>query len=166
MLVENYPNNPSFHNLPVLITSLSPEETINAGRSFSAYLGEGDIVAFRGILGAGKTCFIKGIALGLGITEEVTSPTYTIISEYEVFLTGKTHMCAKSIPFYHVDAYRLEGNDDFSAIGGDEIVFGKGISVIEWSERIPNFIPPGAFKVDIEIKQNQKRLIHIYRELP
>jgi len=163
MQVENSRINPSFFKIPTIITSFSPEETQMAGKCLSNYLKEGDIVALRGTLGAGKTCFIKGIAKGLGITEEITSPTYTIISEYEGILPGTTPGEQKSLPFYHIDAYRLQGNDDFSAIGGEEIIYGKGISVIEWSDRIPDFIPPHAFKVDIELQLGEKRIIHIYR---
>ena len=145
--------NPTPIKFPALITSTSAEETFILGERLAPLLKRGSVVAMRGPLGAGKTCLAKGIARGLGIDEEVRSPTYTIISEYE----------ADSVPFYHIDAYRLEGNDDFSAIGGEDIVFGDGISVIEWSERIPAFIPLTAFFVDIEIKENDKRLIRINR---
>ena len=116
-------------------------------------------MALKGPLGAGKTCFAKGLARGLGIVEEVTSPTYTIISEYEGTLKG-----GQPVTVYHIDAYRLGGNDDFSAIGGEEIVFGKGVSVIEWSERIPAFVPPLAIRVEIEIKKDDKRSIRLYTE--
>ena len=92
--------------------------------------------------------------------ENITSPSYTIISEYEGTLEGK-----EAVRVYHIDAYRLEGNDDFSAIGGEEIVFGNGISIIEWSDKIPDFIPFSAIKVDIEIKEADKRIIRIYREI-
>jgi tRNA threonylcarbamoyladenosine biosynthesis protein TsaE len=101
-------------------------------------------------LGAGKTCFAKGIARGLGITEEVTSPTYTIISEYQ-----------GSCPFYHIDAYRLRGDDDFTALGGEEIIYGEGISVVEWSERIPASLPKGALFIDMAIEEGGTRNIHI-----
>jgi tRNA threonylcarbamoyladenosine biosynthesis protein TsaE len=86
----------------VKLFSASPEETRAAGERLAPHLPKGAVVALRGGLGAGKTCFAKGIARGLGITEEITSPTYTIISEYEG-------------PFYHIDAYRLAGDDDFAA---------------------------------------------------
>jgi len=66
---------------------------------------------------------------------------------------------------YHIDAYRLEGNEAFSSIGGEDIFFGDGISIIEWSDKIPDFIPLQAIKVDIEIKEGDKRIIRIYREL-
>ena len=147
--------------LPANILSSSPEETRDLGRSIALLLEKGSIVALRGPLGAGKTCLVKGIAAGLGIQEEVTSPTYTIILEYEA---ENFHGSGESVVFYHIDAYRLDGNDDFSAIGGEEIVFGKGISVIEWSERIPDFIPPAAIKIDIAMQEGSQRLIRVYRE--
>lgn len=145
-------------NIPLFFESSSPEETCGLGERFAALLEKGSIVALRGPLGAGKTCFTKGIARGLGVREEVTSPTYTIVSEYESTPSGET------VPLYHIDAYRLRGNDDFTAIGGEEIIFGNGISVIEWSEHIPAFIPPEAFIVDIAIKDTGERLIRIFRE--
>ncbi|GHU57429.1 hypothetical protein FACS189442_6390 [Spirochaetia bacterium] len=93
---------------------------------------------------------IKGIARGLGITEEVTSPTYTIISEY----TGQ-------VPLYHIDAYRLGGDDDFASLGGEEIIYGAGVSVIEWSERLPRSLPSEAITIDIEISGGENRTIRI-----
>lgn len=119
-------------------------------------------MAFRGPLGAGKTCFAKGIARGLGVEDEVTSPTYTIVSEYEA-KTKQKNNGELSGKLYHIDAYRLRGDDDFTAMGGEEIIFGTGISMIEWSERISDSIPQSAFKVDIEILENGDRRIDIYR---
>jgi tRNA threonylcarbamoyladenosine biosynthesis protein TsaE len=98
----------------------------------------------------GKTCFTKGIARGLGVAEELTSATYTIISEYP----GK-------FPLYHIDAYRLQGDDDFNALGGEDFLYGPGVSVVEWSELIPQSIPPAAIIVEISIAQGEKRLIRI-----
>ena len=121
-------------------------------------LGKGSVVALRGPLGAGKTCFVKGIARGLVIDEEVTSPTYTIITEYEGILPNQEH-----VPVYHIDAYRLAGDDDFSNLGGEDVIFGEGISIIEWSEKIPGFIPEQAITVDIELQKDGKRLIKMYR---
>jgi tRNA threonylcarbamoyladenosine biosynthesis protein TsaE len=134
----------------VNIVSSSPAETIAAGERIAGLLHEGSIVALRGGLGAGKTCLTKGIARGLGITEEITSPTFTIISEYQ----GK-------LPFYHIDAYRLGGDDDFTALGGEDLLYGKGISVIEWSERLPHTVPQNALVVEIEISGADKRIIRI-----
>ena len=127
-------------------------------------LETGNIVALKGPLGAGKTCFVKGIASGLGVVETITSPTYTIISEYEAFLRKAAFPGTSSpVPLYHIDAYRLNGSDEFSAIGGEEIIFGNGISLIEWSERVQEHIPDGAFRVNIEIGKEDLRLISIYQ---
>ena len=151
-------------SIPMVYTSSKAEDTFALGERLALLLGKGSVVALRGPLGAGKTCLVKGIARGLRVEEEVTSPTYTIVSEYEGELPEKNGLEKESVSFYHIDAYRLNGNDDFSAIGGEEIIFGKGISVIEWSDRIPGFISPGALRVDIGIDGDGKRLISINQE--
>jgi len=145
-------------DLPAAFITLSGEETFALGMRLSSLLVKGDVVALNGPLGAGKTCFTKGIAEGLGIEEELTSPSYAIISEYECLAGGE------KVPFYHIDAYRLEGNDDFSAIGGEDIVYGNGISVIEWGDRIPAFIPSGAYRIDFEIIEDDKRSVKIVKQ--
>jgi tRNA threonylcarbamoyladenosine biosynthesis protein TsaE len=122
------------------------------GEKISGRLKKGSIVALRGGLGAGKTCLAKGIARGLGILEEVTSPTYTIISEYSQ---------ASRVPLYHIDAYRLKGDDDFEALGGNEYIYGEGISVIEWSERLPLSIPPTAVVIEISLLEDGRRRIDL-----
>jgi len=91
--------------------SFSPDETAELGERLARRLGPGSVIALRGGLGAGKTCLVKGIARGLGITENVTSPTYTIISEY-----------AGAVPLYHIDAYRLSGDEDFENTGAGELL--------------------------------------------
>jgi len=151
-------NCPISLTLPASIISSSPEETFFLGKKIARLLEKSGVVALHGPLGAGKTCLAKGIAEGLGVKETVTSPSYTIVSEYEGFIGGN------SVQIYHIDAYRLAGSDDFSAIGGEEIVFGGGISIIEWCERIPDFIRSGVLRVDIQIMDNEKRLFSIYRE--
>ena len=103
-----------------------------------------------GSLGVGKTCFVKGLTRGLGIKENVTSPTYTIINEY-----------SGDIPLYHIDAYRLNGDEDFENTGAGECLYMDGITVIEWSERIPKSIPADAIKVYIDITGQQNRIIRI-----
>ena len=142
-------------DLPATIISLSEDETFALGERLAPMLVKGDVVALKGPLGAGKTCFTKGLARGLGVEEEPTSPSYAIISEYECFILNE------KVPVYHIDAYRLGGDDEFSAIGGEEIVFGNGISIVEWSERVPNFIPPGAYKVEFEILEDNKRRVRL-----
>jgi tRNA threonylcarbamoyladenosine biosynthesis protein TsaE len=99
------------------------------------------VIALRGGLGAGKTSLAKGVARGLGIEEEVTSPTYTIVSEYE----GRLRL-------HHIDAYRLAGSQDFEEIGGPDLLADPGaLSLIEWSERIEEALPRGAAVLELEI---------------
>lgn len=130
--------------------SRSPEETVAIGERIAARLKSGSVLALRGGLGAGKTCLAKGIARALGITETVTSPTYTIVSEYR-----------GTLPLYHIDAYRLGGDEDFANIGGDELLDGGGVALVEWSERIPRSLPSGAITIQIEITGPQERRITI-----
>jgi tRNA threonylcarbamoyladenosine biosynthesis protein TsaE len=137
-------------NSPINILSRSREETLALGKRLAGLLVPGSVVALRGPLGAGKTCLAKGIALGLGINEEITSPTYTIVSEYQ-----------GSCPLYHIDAYRLSGDDDFASLGGEEFIYGEGISVVEWSDRIPSSIPQDAVFVYIEMGEGEERNIRI-----
>jgi tRNA threonylcarbamoyladenosine biosynthesis protein TsaE len=137
-------------NSPLNILSSSREETLALGEKLAGFLAPGSVVALEGPLGAGKTCFAKGIARGLGIEEEITSPTYTIVSEYQ-----------GAFPFYHIDVYRLSGDGDFASLGGEEFIYGKGISVVEWSDRIPSSIPRDSVFVDIEIREGGARNIRI-----
>jgi tRNA threonylcarbamoyladenosine biosynthesis protein TsaE len=139
---------------PAEFFSNSPEETEALGERFALKLRPGGVLALRGPLGAGKTCFAKGLARGLGVEEEVTSPTYTIVSEYEA-------RPADPLPLYHIDAYRLRGEDDFEALGGRELLYGGGICVVEWSERIETALPPEAVLVEIEIRGPNSRLIRV-----
>jgi tRNA threonylcarbamoyladenosine biosynthesis protein TsaE len=132
------------------LVSSAPEETQALGERLARRLSPGAVVALRGGLGSGKTCLTKGIACGLGVRETVTSPTYTIISEY-----------SGDLPLYHIDAYRLAGDDDFESTGAPELLGGNGVAVIEWSERIPRSLPEGAITVTIEITGPQERVIHI-----
>ena len=152
-------------DLPLTVICSTPEETFALGITLAVLLKEGSVVALKGPLGVGKTCLAKGIARGLRVEEELTSPSYTIISEYSGIISEENAPQKKNpVRIYHIDAYRLGGNDDFSAIGGEEIVFGNGISIIEWSENIPGFIPDKALKVDMNILEDQKRHIRVYEE--
>jgi len=134
------------------LISNSPDETIALGKKIAASLSAGSVVAITGTLGSGKTCLTKGIALGLGITENITSPTYTIINEYQR---------ERSPALYHIDAYRLNCDKDFEDIGGIDTINCGGISIIEWSERIPNSIPKNSISVNLEIKDGFSRTIKI-----
>jgi len=134
------------------IVSNSPEETIMLGKRIAGFLAAGSVVALEGCLGSGKTCLTKGIALGLGITENITSPTYTIINEYQN---------GSSPTLLHIDAYRLNCDKDFEDIGGDQTINSGGISIIEWSERIPESIPENSIKIRMEITSSLSRAIKI-----
>lgn len=113
-------------------------------------LQSGDVVAFSGGLAAGKTTFMKGVAQALGVQSEITSPTYTIISEY----SGR-------VPLYHMDAYRLHGAEDFLALGVEELLYGDGICAIEWSERVIDAIPAEAVHIEIAILDENLRRFRI-----
>jgi tRNA threonylcarbamoyladenosine biosynthesis protein TsaE len=102
-----------------------------------------------GTLGAGKTTLVKGIAQALDIEEEVTSPSFTIISEYE-----------GSLPLYHMDLYRIESIREFEDLGSDEMLGGKGICVIEWSEKVESVLPPHV-RVHITVEDGTTRVIEI-----
>jgi tRNA threonylcarbamoyladenosine biosynthesis protein TsaE len=140
---------------PTEFFSNAPEETEALGERLARGLEPGSVLALRGGLGAGKTRFAKGLARGLGVREEVTSPTYTIVCEYEARWNNAP------LPFYHIDAYRLTGEDDFEALGGRELLDGGGICLIEWSERIESALPPRVILVEIEITGENSRIIRV-----
>ena len=104
----------------------SPQETENLGAALGKILRPGTVLAYRGDLGAGKTAFTRGLARGLGYTEPVTSPTYTIVNEY---LGGR-------LPLFHFDMYRLASSDDLWDIGWEDYLERGGICAVEWSENV------------------------------
>ena len=128
----------------------SEEETVLLGKELGEKLKKSDVVALDGTLAAGKTYFTKGIALGLKIQEEITSPTFTVISEY----LGR-------LPLYHMDIYRLAGEEDFLNIGAEDMLYGNGVCVIEWSEKIREILPKNTISVKISINSNNSRSISI-----
>ena len=133
--------------------SHSAEETFNIGRQLGATLDAGDFVAFRGDLGAGKTCCIQGIAVGLGVSDRslVTSPTFTLIQEYH----GR-------LPIYHFDVYRLAHEEDLYDLGYEEYFYGEGVTLLEWADRIPHFLPDEYLALHLHIQPDQTRCVHIY----
>lgn len=118
--------------------SSNADETIELGRKIGSMLHKGDILAMQGTLAAGKTTITKGIAESLGVTDVITSPTFCLISEYE----GK-------MPLYHLDVYRLEGSEDFINLGTDDMLYGDGVSIIEWSEKIMDELPKDVITIII-----------------
>lgn len=117
----------------------SAEETIELGKKIGVLLQKGDIIALQGTLAAGKTTITKGIALALGVQDEITSPTFCLISEYE----GK-------IPLYHMDVYRLDGGEDFINLGAEDLIYGNGVSLIEWSEKVMDELPKKTIILKLE----------------
>ena len=128
----------------------SPEETIALGEKIGSKLVKGDVIAMQGTLAAGKTTITKGIAKALGIDETITSPTFCLISEYY----GK-------MPLYHMDVYRLEGGEAFVNLGTDDMIYGDGVSIIEWSEKIMNELPKRTIILKITPQDDGSRKIEI-----
>jgi len=132
-------------------TTATAEETVQLGVQIGKNLRPGSVVALSGPLGSGKTTFTKGVASGLGIQETVTSPTFTLINEYE-----------GTIPLYHIDTYRLENVEEFQEIGGEELLYDKGVVIIEWSDKIASLLPPHHIAVTIELADNGARYFSIH----
>ena len=117
----------------------SEQETEELGARLAERLEPGAVIAFTGDLGAGKTAFTRGLARGLGITGRVTSPTFTIVNEYE----------GGRLPLFHFDMYRLGGEEDLFDIGWEDCLNRGGVCAVEWSERIAGALPPETIKVTI-----------------
>lgn len=128
----------------------SAEETIALGYKIGKKLKKGDIIAMQGTLAAGKTTITKGIAQALEISEEITSPTFCLISEY----SGK-------MPLYHMDVYRLDGTEDFINLGVDDMLYGDGVCIIEWSEKIMEELPKNTIILRILPQEDGSRKIEI-----
>ena len=120
--------------------SNSEKETFAVAEEIARQASPGDIYLLEGDLGVGKTVFAKGFARGLGITEPVTSPTFTIVQVYE----------GGRLPFYHFDVYRIGDIEEMEEIGYDDYFFGEGVCLIEWAELIEELIPEGAISITIE----------------
>ena len=128
----------------------SEQETKELGVRLGRSVPSGTVVSLQGPLGAGKTVIAKGIAEALQINEAIVSPTFTLVQEY-----------VGTMPLHHMDLYRLHGIDDFSGIGGEELLYSDGITLIEWSEKIEDILPPGTVRVKIAIGDNGSRDIMI-----
>ena len=118
----------------------SPEETYELGRKIGLQARPGQVYTLTGDLGVGKTVFTQGVAAGLGITEPVSSPTFTIVQVYE---EGR-------LPFYHFDVYRIGDIEEMEEIGYDDYFFGKGICLIEWAELIEEILPDDRISITID----------------
>lgn len=123
----------------IQMVTVSPEETAAVGFCLGRALQAGDVVCLIGELGTGKTHFTKGIARGLGIEGDVTSPSYTILQTYE----GR-------IPLYHFDLYRMERADELFDIGFDEFIYGQGACIVEWADKFLTHMPRERLTVVLE----------------
>ena len=131
--------------------SNSPAETEAIGQRFAQDVAIGSVLALQGELGSGKTLFTKGLVAGLGSDATVTSPTFTIVHEYP----------GGRLPVYHLDFFRLEDTQSLARLGLNDYFFGDGVSVIEWADRFPEFVPAQARWILFEIKSENARMINV-----
>ncbi len=115
-------------------------ETLKLGEKLAKNAYAGEIITLDGDLGSGKTVFAKGFARGLGIDEPITSPTFTIVREYE---SGR-------LPLYHFDVYRIDSPDEMYEVGFDDYLFGNGVCIIEWAENIREILPENIVRISIK----------------
>ena len=134
------------------VSTQSAEETRAAGERLGRTLGPGDVVALTGDLGAGKTCFVQGLARGLGARIWATSPTFVLVNEYRA-----------DLPIHHVDAYRVAGPDELIDIGVLELIDGDGVTLIEWADKVAALLPGRAIHVAIEGVGDEPRTIRTRR---
>jgi len=130
--------------------SRSPEETRALGEKLGAKLQPGAVIACIGELGAGKTCFLQGLARGLGVSSAVTSPTFVLVNQYR----GR-------LPVFHLDAYRTEALTEVLELGLEEMMHGDGVTVIEWADKILPLLPPGTVMVRIRGLGDEPRCIEV-----
>ena len=132
------------------LQSASPEETERAGERLAARLRPGSVVALVGDLGAGKTCFIRGLVRGLGVNQTVSSPTFVLVNEYR----GR-------LPVFHVDAYRTESLAELLDLGLDEYIGGDGVTVVEWADKLPALLPAHTIWVHLMGLGDEPRTISV-----
>jgi len=137
----------------MVLISRSPEETFRIGKVLAENLEAGDVIALTGELGTGKTCLTQGIASGLGVPDHyaVTSPTFTLVNEYP----------GRHLNLYHLDVYRLAGNSDLAEMGWEEYLYGDGVAVVEWAEKVLETFPHDSIFVVMTYVDEQERRIEI-----
>ena len=139
------------HRVRFQITSTAAEETAGFGSRLGQLLPADTVLLLSGEFGVGKTVFAQGVAAGLGVESAVTSPTYTLVSEYE----------GRKLPFYHMDLFRLNGDDPFEEMGAEEYVNTDGVTAIEWPESIQRRWNGAHIAVTMEHRGGDKRMIKI-----
>ena len=135
-----------------VVLTHSPEETEAAGEDLGRALGGGDVVGLCGELGAGKTCFVRGVARALGVRGRPLSPTFTLVNEYR-----------GTRPVYHVDAYRTESIAELLELGLEEYFDGDGVTLIEWADKMRPLLPARTISVRIEGVGDEPRRITVHR---
>ena len=133
----------------MMIESFGPGDTYSLGQRLGREAKKGDIVCLNGDLGVGKTVFTQGFAAGLGITEPVNSPTFTILQQYD---EGR-------LPLYHFDVYRIGDVSEMDEVGYEDCFYGDGVTLIEWPERIHGLFPPHTVYVDIRRGEKEEERI-------
>lgn len=136
-----------------IVITHSPEETEEVGFSLAGLVGDGDVVALVGDLGAGKTTFVRGLARGLFVRDVILSPS---------FLLGRSY--AGRIPFHHLDLYRIRSAEDLAEVGLRELLPpDSGVTAVEWADRVPDLIPREAIRVRLEHAGDDRRRITLRR---
>lgn len=122
------------------------EETMALGEKLGAMFAAGDVIALFGDLGAGKTTLTKGIARGMNLSDDIHSPTFTLIHEHP-----------GAIPLYHIDLYRLAYEEEVEGIGIEEYIYGDGVTIIEWADRMKSMLPEGRLDIDLKMRGDTER---------
>lgn len=135
--------------MTVTVTTYSPEETIAFAEKAGKLLRGGDVIAYRGGLGAGKTTFTRGLSLGMGLGDDVTSPTFALVNEYR----------GERLSLIHFDMYRINGEADLETTGFFDYMDDETVLAVEWSENIADALPKDSITVDIELIDDNTRTI-------
>ena len=139
------------HLYELNIRSRSPDETIKIGEAIGQTANPGDLVLLRGQLGTGKTCLTQGILWGLGGTEYARSPTFVLMSQYEARMT-----------LYHIDLYRIGSIQELEILGLEEVIFGDGVTVVEWAERSGDLFIANGLNIEISYDRTDNRIMNLY----
>jgi len=132
------------------IVTHSPEETVRAAQKLGSMLRPGDMIAYKGGLGAGKTTFTRGLAIGLGLGDNVSSPTFALVNEYR----------GSKITLYHFDMYRISTEEGLESTGFYDYDFENNVAAVEWSENIAQFLPENTIYITIDpLSENEREII-------
>ena len=136
----------------IRVETNSPSETKALGRKIGRELKSGDLIALIGELGAGKTCLVQGLAVGLGVNPKdyVASPSFVLVKEYR----GR-------LPIYHIDLFRIKNTEELESLGYEEYLYGEGVGIIEWAERAGNLMPAKYLRIELEILGSRRRRISL-----